>query len=710
MAGQDTTELGVTLKPDRLRKYDITAAAVTQAIQSQAQVVPAGNSYDGDTEMAIQVGKSTTSAKQVAAWPIPAPDGPVKLGKIADVSVRSVEATTIARSSGRPALSISVLKESTADAVKVSHEMRDLLPDLTQSLGQNASILIVFDQAPSIEQSIHDLTIEGGLGLIFAVLIILVFLMSVRSTIITAISIPLSLLIAMIGLQLADYSLNIFTLAAMTVAVGRVVDDSIVVIENIKRRDTGPGPLTAGEIVESVREVAGAVTASTLTTVAVFLPVAIVSGITGELFRPFSITVGIALAGSLLVSMTIVPVLAYWFLRSSKKRLQPAGSGGSSLNEDRVTTMQRGYLPVLRLALRRPLITALIAVLVFAGTMASATLLKTNFLESFADKTTLQVTQELPVGTRLSATSDAAKQVEAILDANPGVKEYLTTIGQGGSNQASMFVSLTSEDAYATTLPELETAFAELTDAGEVKVGSINTGTSSDLSYTVTGEDEAGLRTAADLVENTLSTTPGLVDVSSDLSDRRPLLAVTVNKHKAAALGFTQAEIGQVIANTLNGTKAGTVILEGESRDIKVRPQDADESSPKQIAALELPVSQLQQQQAVDRATDAAEEEAGPPEGSRRPAEGGRRRPRRPPGRPGKSAEGRCRAAATGRPGCGRQSAGRSAEGPEQGGGLRGQGSQGGRRCAGPESRTAPDPADRAGGRARRHGAGGIHS
>ena len=336
-----------------------------------------------------------------------------------------------------------------------SHTIRDLLPGLTRDLGQNASVLVVFDQAPSIEQSIHDLTVEGGLGLAFAVVIILVFLLSVRSTIITAISIPLSLLIAMIGLQVADYSLNIFTLAAMTVAVGRVVDDSIVVIENIKRRDTGPGPLTAGDIVESVREVAGAVTASTLTTVAVFLPVAIVSGITGELFRPFSTTVGIALAGSLLVSMTIVPVLAYWFLRSSRKKAQPTGAGGSSLDEDRVTRMQRGYLPVLRLALRRPLVTALIAVLVFAGTMASATLLKTNFLESFADKTTLQVDQELPVGTRLSATSEAAKKVEAILDASPGVKEYLTTIGQGGTNRASMFVSLTGEDAYAATLPAL---------------------------------------------------------------------------------------------------------------------------------------------------------------------------------------------------------------------------------------------------------------
>ena len=140
-------------------------------------------------------------------------------------------------------------------------------------------------------------------------------------TIITAISIPLSLLIALIGLQLGDYSLNIFTLAAMTVAVGRVVDDSIVVVENIKRRATGHRTLTTGDVVASVKEVAGAVTASTLTTVTVFAPVAIVSGVVGELFRPFAITVAVALGASLLVSMTIVPVLAYWFLRWRRRDL-----------------------------------------------------------------------------------------------------------------------------------------------------------------------------------------------------------------------------------------------------------------------------------------------------------------------------------------------------------------------------------------------------
>ncbi|MFP5283452.1 MAG: efflux RND transporter permease subunit, partial [Actinomycetes bacterium] len=606
VAGQDVTQLVVTLRPAALRKYDLTAAAVTQTVQAQALVVPAGNSYVGKNELAIQVGTTPTSAEQVARWPVPAPDGPVRLGTLASVEVESVDASTIARSDGRPALSVNVLKESAADAVEISHIIRDRLPGLTTSLGNNASTSIVFDQAPAIEQSIEDLAVEGALGLAFAVLIILVFLLSVRSTLITAISIPLSLLIALIGLKVGDYSLNIFTLAALTVAVGRVVDDSIVVIENIKRHHTTAGALTPREIVTSVREVAGAVTASTLTTVAVFVPVAVVEGITGELFRPFSVTVAIALGASLLVSMTIVPVLAYWFMRTGRRRLDP--SAGASADEDRVTPLQRGYLPMLRLALRRPLLTILAAVLIFAGTMASATLLKTDFLESFADKTTLQVDQELPVGTRLSATSAAARQVEAVLDASPGVQEYLTTVGQGGTNRASIFVSLTAEDAYEATLAELETGFAELNDAGEVRVGSINTGTSNDLSLTVTGDDPDALRDTASRVEALLTTTPGLVDVTSDLTDRRPLLQVQVDRAKAARLGFTSSEVGQAIANALRSTEVGSVVLEGETRDIFVRPQEADQASPASIARLELPVSQLQQQQATDRATDRLED------------------------------------------------------------------------------------------------------
>src|SRR5215207_3989744 len=316
VTGQETTQLLVTLRPADLRKHDVTAQAVTQTVQGQATITPAGSSFDKDLELAVEVGSSTDTVKQFQALQVLTPDRPVALSAVADVTVDSIESTSVARSDGRPALSLAILKDTDADAVEISHSVRDQIPGIEQKLGNNTTITTIFDRAPLIEQSIEDLAVEGLLGLAFAVLVILGFLFSVRATLVTAISIPLSLLIAMIGLQLGEYSLNIFTLAALTVAVGRVVDDSIVVVENIKRRAAGHRTLTTGDVLASVKEVAGAVTASTLTTVTVFAPVAIVSGVVGELFRPFAITVAVALGASLLVSLTIVPVLAYWFLRA----------------------------------------------------------------------------------------------------------------------------------------------------------------------------------------------------------------------------------------------------------------------------------------------------------------------------------------------------------------------------------------------------------
>src|SRR6185436_12165208 len=185
---------------------------------------------------------------------------------------------------------------------------------LAAALGGGAALVPVFDQAPFVEKSIEGLTTEGGLGLAMAVIVILVFLLSVRSTVVTAVSIPLSVLVALLALYAFDYSLNVLTLGALTIAIGRVVDDSIVVLENIKRH-LGYGEDKRRAITGAVKEVAGAVTASTLTTVAVFSPIALVGGIVGQLFSSFAITITVALLASLFVSLTVIPVLAYWFLR-----------------------------------------------------------------------------------------------------------------------------------------------------------------------------------------------------------------------------------------------------------------------------------------------------------------------------------------------------------------------------------------------------------
>ena len=666
VTGEDTTQLTVTLRPSDLTKHDISAQVVQQTVQSQLQVIPAGSAYDKTLELAVQVGTAPGSVDAVKNLAVATSDGPIKLSDVADVKVESMSSTSIARSDGRPALSVSVLKESDGDSVAISHAVTAQLPSLEKTIGHNATFNTVFDQAPLIEQSIHDLAVEGALGLVFAVLVILFFLWSVRSTLITAISIPLSLLIALIGLYVGSYSLNIFTLAALTVAVGRVVDDSIVVLENIKRHNTGHAELTAADIVESVKEVAGAVTASTATTIAVFLPVAIVSGVTGELFRPFAITVAVALIASLIVSMSVVPVLAYWFLRRRARTKVPAGvaavppaatppvmpAGASApyvpaaaaaslttptvasavpvsvaaterpdfdhpsehiTDETRVTRLQKGYLPVLRWGLRHPVITLAIALVVFVGTLGASTLLKTDFLGSVADQSTLTVQQELPAGTSLDATSEAAKKVEAVLADDPQIKHYLTTIAGSiysavgsGANTAEFTAQLVDGAKAEDIKPDLTNRLAELgTSAGKITVTqAANGSTNNNVTVTVKGDNSDDVRKGAQVVEDQLATIPGLTDVTSNLAEQRKLLQVQIDQKKAAAQGFTQADIGQAVAGAITGTKVGDVTLSGEQRDVWVRTQEATDPSPTDIGNIILPVSQLQQTNAQKKASD----------------------------------------------------------------------------------------------------------
>ncbi len=607
VSGEDTTRIEITLKADQLDTYDLTAATVTQSVQSQLAVTPAGISYDGTSQLSVEVGEAPDSVQTVAALPIATvDDGPQRLDRLATVEVAAIERTSIARADGRPALGLAVLKSADADAVQVSHAVADLTPELTTSLGNNASFTTVFDQSPLIEQSLHDLVVEGGLGLAFAVLIILVFLLSVRSTLITAISIPLSLLIAMVGLWVGDYSLNLFTLAALTVAVGRVVDDSIVVIENIKRRTGHTRRPTMDDIVASVKEVSGAVTASTLTTVAVFLPVATVSGATGELFRPFAVTVAIALTASLFVALTIVPLLAYWFMRGKPNPAERAAAGNEA---EQVTRLQRGYLPVLGFSLRHPIVVLGIALVVLAGTGAASAFLKTDFLGSFGDDRALLVTQKLPVGLRLDESAKAAAEVESQLAGSGDIENYQATIGQPGTpNTVTYSITLTDAADPATATERLRSQLRETPDGGDITVQPGSAAYSNNnLTVTLSGTNDEDLRAASDQVLATVKGVPDLTDVTSNLAEERPQLRVAVDRAKAADFGFTQAEIGQAVSLALQGARAGTITVDSDTTDVFLRTH-APNPSPKQIAGLRLPVSQLQQQKAVDKATKKLED------------------------------------------------------------------------------------------------------
>ncbi|NNG19804.1 MMPL family transporter [Naumannella sp. ID2617S] len=617
VTGQQAQVVTITTRQADLDRFSVDPSQLTQLVAAYKGAIPGGQVVQNGRNVSVQVGRSLGSVDDVKNLQLQGTDGPVALGQLADVTAGPKEATTISRVNGRPALSLSITKTPEANTVTVSHAVADQLPQLSRELGDNTTFTPIFDQAPYVEQSIHDLGTEGGLGLVMAILVILVFLLSVRSTIITAISIPMSLLIAMISLYATGYTLNLLTLSALTVAVGRVVDDSIVVIENIKRHQGLGEEWGTGLIVGAVREVAGAVTASTITTVAVFLPIALVSGQVGELFRPFAVTVTVALLASLVVALTIVPVLAYWFMKPSRKQQQKlaAETGGASLasHETRETPLQKTYLPVLRWTLRHPLITLLVAVLLFAGTMAAATRLKTDFLGE-SEQTSVQLSQELPVGTALSETDAAARKVEAVLAADPGVQSYQTTVGGGGlqamftgaggqTNKASYSITLKPEAKGTGASERIRGALEHRPELGKVTLSRGDSMGSSSLAVTITGRDEATLTQASEQVAAMMAAQPGNADVKSDLAERQSVLQVNVREGDAAKFGMNQGTVGQAVLQAMQGQTLTQVTIDGRSQDLVLR-SGPQLKTKQELEQLRLPVTQKQTADARKRISD----------------------------------------------------------------------------------------------------------
>ena len=551
-----------------------------------------GSGSAGSTRSSSESAGAAGAAAGTAGRAAPATPKPVKLSDVATVKETLAPTSSITRTNGRPTLGIAVTKTADGNTVAVSHAVQDRLDELRTSIGGNAKLTVVFDQAPFIEESIDGLTTEGAIGLLFAVLVILVFLLSLRSTLVTAVSIPFSLLVAMLGLYAGGYSLNILTLGALTVAIGRVVDDSIVVLENIKRH-LGYGEDKLRAILDAVREVAGAVTASTVTTVGVFAPIAFVGGQVGELFRPFAATVSIALAASLLVSLTIIPVLAYWFLRrpsvdpSDEERVR-----AEAVARERRNPLQRAYVPVISWTTRHKVITLLVGVLVFAGTIGAAPLLKTNFLDD-SGQNTVTVNQAMPVSSSLAATDTAAKKVEKVIAGLDGVESYQTTVGTaefgsfstgGRTNQATF--SLTTKDDIDQTVfrDQLRKDLDRLRGVGTLTVEGAQSGPpgSSNLEVEVTAPTTAALRTAATQVEKAVRGVDGASDVTNNLSSERPTVQVEVDRAKAAAAGLSEAQIGQAVRQAFEGQQAGTVTLDSEQSDVMVYAG----STPKDLAAM----------------------------------------------------------------------------------------------------------------------------
>ena len=579
----------ITITPDpaKLATAGKGTDAISQALKMNGVLLPGGSITENGQTLTVQSGVKVTSMEELSALPLLGTD--LTIGDVAVVAEVPDPITSMSRVDGKDALTIAITKLPAANTVDVSKGVLSALDDL-QTLFPGANFTVVFDQAPFIEQSIEALAVEGMLGLGFAVLVILVFLLSIRSTLVTAISIPTSVLITFVGLQAFGYSLNMLTLGALTIAIGRVVDDSIVVIENIKRHYV-EGADRAVAIPLAVREVAAAITASTITTVAVFLPIVFVGDMVGELFRPFAMTVTIAMAASLLVALTIVPVLAYWFLKPGKALTDEQGNRIDPEDPKAPPTpLQKLYRPILSWTLQHSATTIVLALLVLIGTMVAAPLMKVNFL-SDSGQNTMTVTQNVGDSASLQAKSDAARKVEDVLAGIDGITHVQASIGSSGSPLADVFSGgasvtysiQTSDTADQEALrARVQSELDALADAGEISVGAQQGGFSSDITVTLTAPNGESLQQAAGALIAELQGRDGVGEVTSNLASSLPYIAVEVDRQAAAKRGLSEIAVGSMVSTAMQPQQLGTLEINDASLSVYLTAAEP----PATIAAL----------------------------------------------------------------------------------------------------------------------------
>ncbi len=574
----------VALDTSRMAETGLTVEGIAGIIQANNLSIPAGSVQADGVTFPVRVGSSFQSVEDLAGLVVgfqQSEDGsaptPVTLGEVAQIQITPGGSPGVARTNGQLSVAIDVYLSQGANTVEVASAVRDALDEINaeaQAAGENVDTAIIFDQSEFIQESIDGLVREASLGALFAVVVIFAFLLSVRSTLVTAISIPLSFLLTFIVLWSQGVTLNIMTLGALAVAVGRVVDDSIVVLESIYRHaQRGEDARTAA--FTGTKEVGMAITASTITTVAVFLPLGFVGGLVGEVFRPFALTVSFSLLASLLVALTVVPVVASFLIRRDK--LRPIGT--------RPSILQRAYEPILRWTLRRPWRTLGIAAAIFIASFGLTPFIGTSFLPTSGEKIA-SIVVEMPPGTSQDSTLARATELEQVIRDTAPVELIQTQIGGEGlqaaflgstNNRATIYAEFEKDVDLKETLAELRTKLSEAAPEAQITVSEMSSGFSSgnEIAVIVRGEDYAAVSQAAQELTERIAQVENLINVENDVVEAKPEIVVNVDPTAALSVGSTTAQIAGQVRQALAGTQAGQVTLDGVTYPVTLVLADA---------------------------------------------------------------------------------------------------------------------------------------
>lgn len=595
-------QIDILIDPDRLSAFNIGVGQVTAAIQQENQDMPAGSIEEGLLQQSLQVEGRFERIAEFGDIIVGRLGGqPVRLSDVATIQSGQSDVSSLALLNGERALAVNVVKTQGANTVGVARDIRKALVDLkADDLPEDVHVEIVRDNAEPVEQSfnaVQNMLIEGAA---LAVFIVFIFLNSWRSTVITGLTLPISIIGAMIALHFLGFTLNMMTLMALSLAVGLLIDDAIVVRENIMRH-LQMGKSHRQAALDGTNEIGLAVMATTLSIVAVFLPVAFMEGIMGRFFLQFGVTVSVAVLISLFVAFTLDPMLSsVWYDPDADPDRKHGPIGWTVQRFDLFFDWVRGgYRSLLRWCLRHRKTTLAAAVLAFVGSFAVFPLVGVEFVPA-VDNSEVQVSVTTPDGSSLDYTASKLQQVDRVLKRLPEVESTYATAASSmtgdGQNQSTLIATLVPPDQRQRTPQELtepvRDALRQIPGI-EANVGAAGGfgSVSAPIEINLYGDDVDVLDRISRRLMSEIAEIDGVTDVESSLDAAQPVLGVRVNREAANDLGVSLAQIGATLQPMLGGQQVTDwTAPDGENYTVVVR---LPEGARNDITALNaLPISQ----------------------------------------------------------------------------------------------------------------------
>ena len=558
---------------------------IPATIAGQGQSSDSGSDDNQDSESLMpSEPSSASSSKQGSSSSMPS----FKLKDVADISVGD-ERTSISKTNGKDAVNLQITKAQDANTVQVAKDVQKKVDEFEKNNSEMKAIKTM-DTAKPIEDSLYTMIEKAALGTIVAIVVILLFLRNIRTTAISIVSIPMSILIALVALKLSNVSLNILTLGALTVAIGRVIDDSIVVVENIYRRLSDRNEQLKGDslIVSATTEVFKPILSSTLVTIIVFLPLAFVSGSVGEMFRPFALAITFSLLASLLVSITVVPALGSTLFRKGIQTKPEKQAQG---------VISSGYKKLLNWSLNHKWIVIIISIVLLVGSIGlGAAKLGTSYISS-GDNKFMALTYTPKPGETEKSVLEHGEQVQKYLKTKNKVKTVQYSVGgptpsdpTGSTNSMALMVDYDKDTPNFEEEPDKVLKHVDsFKHPGQWKNQDLGTGAGNDsIEVTVQGPSTDAIKGTVHKIESTMKDVKGINNVKSDLSETYQQYEVKVDQNKAADNGISASQLAMNLNENLPEKTVTTVKENGKKIDVKVKQNKQTDWSQNKLENIKL--------------------------------------------------------------------------------------------------------------------------